>query len=495
MSWLVILPIAIPLATTALSVAVRGNARAQLKLGIGGGLILLLFSLALLAAVAEQNILVTQVGGWPAPFGITLVADRFSAIMVGVAAFLGLGALVYSVAERNDERAKGGHFAVTHALLAGANGAFLTGDLFNLYVWFEVLIMSSFVLLTLGKGKIQIAGAVPYVAMNLVSSALFLSAVGLLYGITGALNLAELSQRVTQSGEPVALYGAAALLFVAFGLKSAIFPLFFWLPASYHTPPVAVSALFSGLMTKVGVYATIRVFSLVFASRMSEPAQPYLLIIAGATMLTGVLGAVSQFEVRKLLSFHIISQIGYMIMGLALFTKMALGGAIFFILHNIVVKSTLFFVAGTMKMAGGSFDLKKLGGLYHRSPLLSMLFLVPALSLAGFPPLTGFWGKLALIKAGLDLESYAIVLVSIVTSVLTTFSMLKIWNEGFWKESASEVRPKRVPTAALLPICALVALMLIISFVPGAFMNFSFMAAEELINRNAYLAAVLEKLE
>jgi multicomponent Na+:H+ antiporter subunit D len=289
----------------------------------------------------------------------------------------------------------------------------------------------------------------------------------------------------------------AMLFMVAFGIKAAVFPLFFWLPASYHTPPVPVSALFAGLLTKVGVYALIRVFTLIFVHDTGF-THTLLLVIAGLTMVTGVLGAVAQGEFRRVLSFHIISQIGYMVMGLALFTPLALAGSVFYIAHHIIVKTNLFLVSGVVKRLHGTLELKKLGGLYQSMPLLALLFLVPALSLAGIPPLSGFFAKLSLVLAGLEKGEYFIVAVSLAVSLLTIFSMMKLWNEAFWKPLPENEEISRHPITKqewiflVAPIAVLAAVTVAIGLGASPIFELALRAGEQLMNPSAYIQAVLE---
>jgi multicomponent Na+:H+ antiporter subunit D len=383
---------------------------------------------------------------------------------------------------------------VMQMLVLGVNGAFLTGDIFNLYVWFEVLLISSFALLTLGRSRAQIAGAIPYVVLNLVGSTLFLAAVGLLYGNTGTLNFAHLSVKLSDPGLREIAQSISMLLLVAFGLKAAVFPLFFWLPPSYPTPPVAISALFAGLLTKVGVYALIRVHTLIFPHPLGE-ANYLLLVISGITMLTGVLGAVAQNEFRRILSFHIVSQIGYMTLGLAFNTRLGIAASILYIVHHIIVKANLFFVSGVVQRIGGSFSLQKLGGLYRHHPQLSVLFLIPALSLAGVPPLSGFWGKFFLAHAGMEAGHYTLVAVLLVVGLLTTYSMTKIWNEAFWKPIPQGEKLASLRTSEkwhlLTPIFAFSGITLAIGFFTEPFAELALRAADELIDRNNYIQAVL----
>jgi multicomponent Na+:H+ antiporter subunit D len=377
-------------------------------------------------------------------------------------------------------------------------GAFLTGDLFNLYVWFEVMLMASFGLLVLGQEKRQLDGGVKYVMINLFATLLFISGVGLLYGMTGTLNLADLHLAVQELDNEALLAAVAAIFMTAFGIKAGIFPLFFWLPVSYHTPPAAVSAILAGLLTKVGVYALIRLFSLVFIFDVAH-THGLLLGAAIATMVTGVLGAAAFSEFRRILSFHIISQVGYMVLGLALFTPLALAGSVFYLLHHMIVKANLFLISGLSARISGSYELGRLGGLYRSHRFVSFLFFIPAFSLAGFPPLSGFWAKLILVRAGLETGAYVAAAAAVIVGLLTAYSMSKIWGEAFWKPSPGSPAPGETPGAAhpldmwmLLPVAGLAGLTLIIGLMPGPFLEIAERAAHELTHPKMYVNAVLE---
>ncbi|MEM6376560.1 MAG: proton-conducting transporter membrane subunit, partial [Pseudomonadota bacterium] len=377
----------------------------------------------------------------------------------------------------------------------GVVGAFITGDLFNLYVWFEVMLISSFGLLVLGGRAEQIDGGVKYVALNLVSTIMFLSGIGLIYGMTGTLNLADLASAVDQA-DPDLLTVVAILFMIAFGVKAALFPLFFWLPASYHTPAFAVSAVFAGLLTKVGVYALLRMFTLVF-DHDTAFTHTILLWVAALTMVTGVLGAAAQTDMRKILSFHIVSQIGYMIMGLALLTPLALVGAVFYLVHHIIVKANLFLIAGVAQRLTGSTELGQIGGLYKSAPLLAILFFIPAFSLAGFPPLSGFWAKFLLVKAALDVEGWIIAAVALVVGLLTIYSMTKIWAAAFWEPHPDGLAPAlsrlsaRERGALLWPVAGLAVMTIAIGLSPEPFVAFAQQSAAQLLDPQAYIAAVL----
>jgi len=491
-------PILIPLATAILCLALRHHARTANLVSLAGAVALLAASIVLLTRVLDAGPVAAQMGGWMAPIGITLVADLLSAAMVLITGIVAVAVVVYGFGEITPGEAKRGHHTLVHALLGGVCGAFLTGDLFNLYVWFEVMLISSFGLLVLGGGKAQIDGAVKYVGLNLIATLAFLTGVGLLYGATGTLNMADLSLTVPQRQDEIAILGAAAMLLFAFGAKAAMFPAFFWLPAAYHTPSVTTSALFSALLTKVGVYALLRVFTLVFEA--DHPGiQAVLLVGACLTMAVGVLGAAAQNGIRRILSFHIISQIGYMVVGLAIYTPLALVGGIFYLFHHIVVKANLFLIGGLIARLTGSEDLDRIGGLWARRPWFGVLFLIPALSLAGIPPLSGFWAKLLIIQASLEAEHYIVAAVALVVGLLTIFSMSKIWLEAFWKPHPAEqsggpaVAPlSGLTTAALMtPALALAAITIVIGLMPGPFFDAAEVAAAQLLTTDAYVRAVL----
>lgn len=500
MNSLVLWPVLIPFITAVLALLVRRRPLFQSVLGVLGATGLLVVAIWLLITVWNDGIQVLQIGDWPAPFGITLVADLLSATMVVLTGLTGFAVAIYSLVSMDQRREAFGYYPLLQILLMGVCGAFLTGDIFNLYVWFEVMLIASFVLLTLGGERGQIEGGFKYVTLNLLSSALFLTAIGILYGLTGTLNMAALAQGIKMAPYPGLVSTVSMLFLIAFGIKAAAFPLFFWLPASYHTPPAAVSAIFSGLLTKVGVYAMIRVFTLIFTQDVGY-THTIILVMAGLTMLSGVLGAVAQSEFRRILSFHIVSQIGYMLMGLGLFTPLAVAGSVFYIMHHIIVKTNLFLLSGVSYHLNNTYELKKSGGLYASFPIVATLFLISAFSLAGLPPFSGFFAKLVLLRAGLEIEQYAIVIVSLVVSVLTLFSMTKIWAEAFWKpvpqvnlskEDGSYVQQgQSVPRTMLLPILGLAILTVLIGIAAEPTFALATRAAEQLLNPTEYISRVL----
>ncbi len=431
MTELLPLAIVVPLGGAAVSLlAIRVRA-AQRIVAIVCAVATTVIAVAILIDVDRSGSRSTPMGGWPAPIAINLVADRFSALMLTIGATMLLAVLLFAIGQRaDDERSRWYHPAYL-ALTAGVSGAFLAGDLFNMFVFFEVLLVSSYVLLTLEGNDAQIRSGTTYVVLNVVESMVLVTGVALIFAATGTLNMAELPERLAALPSGVRL-GLNLLLLIAFGLKAAVFPLFSWLPDSYPAAPSPVSAVFAGLLTKIGIYAIVRTQTLLFPGTN----RTLLLVIAGLTMAIGVFGAIAQADIKRIVSFHIVSQIGYMVLGVALGGTAAIAATIFYMLHHIPVKTSLFLVEGIVERETGSSTLDRLSGLAHRSGPLAALFLIPALSLAGIPPLSGFVAKLGIVSVGLDQGSWWVILVALAVSLMTLVSMLKIWNGAFWGEPA-----------------------------------------------------------
>ncbi len=492
MNVLVPLPVVLPLLAAALSLAAYGRTTLQRAIGLVTMTATCAASATLLTLVIRDGPMSADLGGWGPSIGIVLVADLFAVVMLAVSSAMVLAVLVYAIGSP----ATGDSAALFHpvylVLAAGVSASFLTGDLFNLFVAFEVMLSASYVLMTLGGRAEQVRSGMTYVVVSLLASTLFITAVALVYAATGTVNLAELAVRMPDL-PPFVRDSLGLLLLVVFGIKAAIFPLFFWLPDSYPTAPTPVTAIFAGLLTKVGVYAIIRTQMLLF---QSDGPSPLLLSIAGATMLVGVLGAIAQDDIKRILSFHIVSQIGYMILGLGLFTVAGLAASIFYIVHHIIVKTTLFLVGGIVEQATGTGALRRLSGVATRMPVTAVLFLVPALSLAGLPPFSGFVAKLGLVEAGLAEHRHVIIGVSLLVSLLTLFSMTKIWGGAFWgtADEAAFVNaaPNRsgAPALMIAPTAVLVAASLAVALAAGPLYGVAESAAESLIDAGAYVRLV-----
>lgn len=494
MSNILFLPIFISLLAGALTLSFWRSIRWQKRITLVAATVYLIVAVVLLREVMQEGYIVLQMGNWAAPFGISLVADVLSATMIMLTGIVGFVAALYSMASVPNEHIRFGYFSLLQLLLAGVSGAFLTGDIFNLFVWFEVMLLASFGLLTLGGERNQMEGAIKYVTINLFSSAIFLSAIGLLYGTAGTLNIADLSVKLAGVEEQGLVNVLALMFMVSFGIKAGAFPLFFWLPASYHTPLVAVSAVFAGLLTKVGVYALYRFFSVIFIGDI-QYTHTIILWLGILTMLTGVLGAAAQFEFRRILSFHIISQIGYMLIAFAIFTPLAIIGGVFYIAHHIIVKTNLFLISGLTYQLSGTHELKAMGGFYRQRPWLALVFLIPALSLAGLPPLSGFFAKYIVIKAGVEAGSWWAVGFGLLVGLLTLFSMIKIWAEVFWKRPPETDPPidlsGKLSPWMLAPVILLSAMTVGIGLFGEPLYQLAEVAASQLLNPQGYIDAVL----
>jgi len=493
--FLIILPVIIHFFTGAVLIATMKSRDISRTISLASAFLLLVSSLILFAVVWLSGIKVLYVGSWKAPFGISFIADIFSVSMLVMTAVMLILVTIYSFASIDSGREKYGFWVFLQFMIMGVCGSFLTGDIFNLFVWFEVMLMSSFVLIALGNEKFQLEGAVKYVTINVISSVLFLSAVGILYGLTGSLNMADLSGKIKLVENKYLINIAALFFLTSFGIKAAIFPLFFWLPASYPTPPIPVTSIFSALLTKVGVFALIRIFTIVFIHNVPF-THGILLALAGLTMVTGVLGAAAQFEFRRILAFHIVSQIGYLLLGLGLFTLNGLAATVFFFFHIMLAKTNLFFISGIVNRIYGSYDLNRLGGIYKNHPFISIMFMISAGSLAGIPPFPGFWAKLFVIKAAFESHYYFIGAVAILVSILTLYSMLKIWNEAFWKNIEHPDTKEEKLTNKFgwyVPVIIVSVLMILISVFPEHVYIISQKASEQILNSAVYIKNVIGK--
>ncbi|MCC5918272.1 MAG: Na+/H+ antiporter subunit D [Cryomorphaceae bacterium] len=498
-----ILPILLPLLSAVVLMFFWSKPRNQRVLSVIGHGLTLMASYYLAQKTFTGEIFSVQAGNWSAPFGITFVADALSGMLVLLASLAAFAVSIFSAASIGNGRASFGYFPILQFLLMGLNGSFLAGDIFNLYVWFEVIIISSFVLITLGGEKAQLEGAVKYVTLNLLASVIFLTGIAVLYGIMGSLNLADLAVKISASPDKGLINTAAILFLVGFGIKSAIFPMYFWLPASYHTPPAAVSAIFGGLLTKVGVYALIRVFSLLF---IEDPfIRDVFIVLAVLSMITGAVGAIGQQNIRKVFSYLIISHIGFMIAGLGMYSTLALMGAVFYLFHDILVKTNVFLISGVIFKMRGSFRLENLGGLYNKFPLISIVFAIVMFSLVGTPPLSGFWPKLYLLQSSFTEGELWIFGAILLASFLTLIAIVKVWLAAFWKKPVeNKIAMERIvwhqlipieKFLILLPILILTTATLYIGFYAENISDICKLIAEQIQDKSGYIEAVMPQIE
>ncbi|MEU7845709.1 Na+/H+ antiporter subunit D [Micromonospora sp. NPDC049114] len=496
MSRLLPLPVVVPLLGAALTLLLAGRPRVQRTVSVLCLTVTSTVAVVLLVQAYRHGPVVLAVGGWPPPVGIVLVADQLAALMLVVSSAVTLCVLLYSIGQGRSETSESAPVVIFHptylVLTAGVTNAFLAGDLFNLFVGFEILLAASFVLITLGGTEARIRTGSTYVVVSILSSLIFLTAVGLVYAATGTLNMAQLAQRLDDLPDNVRVTLQLTLL-LAFAVKAAVFPLSAWLPDSYPTAPAPVTAVFAGLLTKVGVYAIIRTETLLFPGGQ---VNDLLMVVAGLTMVVGILGAVAQSDMKRLFSFTLVSHIGYMIFGVALSTAAGLAGAIFYVVHHITIQTTLFLVAGLVEERAGSTDLRRLGGLARMAPLLGVLFFVPAMNLAGVPPFSGFLGKLGLLQAGVAAGGalpLTLVAAGTLTSLLTLYVASRVWNIAFWRapRTVTSEPSVRLPTMTVGATVALVVFGLALTVLAGPLFDVTADAATDLLSRTPYVRAVL----
>lgn len=451
-------------------------------------------ALWILFLVDQKNYLVTHLSGWPAPFAITLAIDLFSALMLAISALVSFAVVLYSKEVVEKISANRFYYPLIFFLMVGVNGAFIAGDLFNMYVCFEIMLISSFSLLTFSQDKKNYVGMFKYMTMSLMASLFFLMAAGLIYGTTGALNFAHLSLKFSQIAyQTPSVLVALTLLLISFGIKSAAFPLYHWLPAAYPKAISPLAALFAGLLTKVGIYAMIRI-GVVMAPSQFVFYQNIILTVAGFTMLTGVFAAATQYYMKRILSYHIISQVGYMIMGFALLTQSALAATSYYLIHHILAKANLFFIQGIIEKKSGTDNLLKQGGILRQYPRLAVLFLVSAMALAGLPPFSGFFAKFLVIQNSFGTGHWVVAIVALFTGLATLYSMTKIWNETFLKTAPTGNKTKSVPVPFMYAAVTLLATLTILMGVgfPWLYPLFE-KAGTQLMRPDLYIQAVLGK--
>ena len=492
--WVIALPLVLALLGAALLLMLRKTSTLSFMFALLIVVGIIACETSLLLRVAGAGPVSMTMGKWLPPFGISFTVDMLGAGFALAAAVVTLIVLLYAEGDRPPETAGDGFHSLVLLLLAGVTGSFLTGDLFNLYVWFEVMLIASFGLIVIGGRPIQLDGAVKYGFLNFLATTIFLAALGLLYGLLGTLNMADIL-RVASQANPAAMTGVAALLLLAFGMKAAAFPVNAWLPASYHTPPAVVSALLAGLLTKVGIYALLRAL-VVLLPVSRELLEPVLATIAIATLLLGPLGAVAETNLRRAIGFVVIGGIGAVLAGIAMPSLSGVSGAALYIFHAMLTMTALYLVAGLIEKRTGETDTRRMGGLYAANTPISILFLVLVLAAAGVPPFLGFWPKLLLLQAGLaesDWLGGLMVGALLVNAVLTLIAGSRLWGHIFWRPgpaSLPEESIRSVRDARLVATGLLVALIVAAGLWPNALFEAVQIGAADIVDPGRYIAAV-----
>src|SRR5690625_3447224 len=369
--------------------------------------------------------IILETGSWPAPYGIIFVADPLSILLVLTTTILSAACIFIAPKLVSDEKETHYFYTFTFLLISGVSGAFLTGDLFNLFVFFEVLLMASYGLIVLGGNKVQLRESLKYVLINLFSSVIFVTAVAFIYAIVGTVNMAHIAERVQEVEQQGILTTIAIVLFFVFATKAALFPLYYWMPRSYVVPNPVISALFGALLTKVGIYSIIRIFTLIFSMEHIYTKNLFL-IIAGLSMLFGVIGALSTNDVKLIIAYNVIPSIGFILFGLAIFNEASLSGSVYYLVHDMLIKAALFLIVGVIVYVAGTSDLKKMGGLIHQYPYLGWALYFAAFILAGIPPFSGFIGKILLLQGSFEAEHIPLIIIGLLTSLLILYSVTKI---------------------------------------------------------------------
>lgn len=492
--WLIILPPALMITAGALVMMVRHRIHLHARIAIPALVLLVLVDAALLWKVAAQGPVTMMMGRWLPPFGIAFTVDLFGALMCLAAGIVALAAGIAALKDINDSGRRYGFFPFLLLLMAGVSGAFLTGDIFNLYVWFEVLLISSFGLLILGSEREQIDGAMKYAVLNLIGTTLFLISVGYLYAIFGTLNMADITLKAREiEGAP--LMTLSALFVLAFAMKAAAFPVNFWLPASYHTPRITVSALFGGLLTKVGIYALMRIMVMLFPLQREELSF-VIGVLAALTLVVAALGMLAQDDMRRLAGYAVIVGIGNMLAGIAVGTVAGISGALLYALHSIVAMTALYLVVGRAAALTGSFSLTASGGIYRVAPGFAFASLALFLAVAGLPPFSGLWPKIMLVKASLDIGAWWLAGTILLSGFLTTVALGRVFLFVYWRPQASaEGRGGAGAMPAedrqmVWPLYGLIAIVTVFGLLPEGPLSLSQMAAEGLLQPVAYIQSV-----
>jgi len=488
-----ILPIILPFFFAILLLFFRDRILVQRLLTLFGLIVSLIAALVLMGKVKADGVQAFTLGSWPAPFGISMVSDMTSVLLVTTSIVITLFVVIFSFTAIGEGREKNYYYPAVLFMLVGVNGAFTTGDIFNLFVFFEVFLMASYVLIVLGNEKNQLSESIKYMLVNVISSALFVITIAFLYSVIGTLNMADISAKVTEVGQPGIISVIAVLFLLVFGIKGAIFPLYFWLPGSYAAPPMPVLALFGALLTKVGVYAIIRTYTLFFVQDTAF-LHGILIALSLITIIAGCIGALAYFDVKHIMIYNIIIAVGVILFGVAQMNENGMTGAIFYIIHDMIIKGALFILIGIIIAVTGTTNLRKMGGLMKTHASLGWMYLIAAFGLAGIPPLSGFAGKLLILKGAFEAENIVGAIIILASSLIVLLSVIRIFVYAFWG------KPIKLPTTnrmsynkMMIPAVMLVIVSIVYGIGTEWLMPYMTDASEVLLKPSIYIDAVLKE--
>jgi multicomponent Na+:H+ antiporter subunit D len=446
----------------------------------------------LLLQVEREGIQTVTFGNWPAPFGITMVADSVSSLLVLTTAVLVFFIVWFGFGMIGKPREQHFYYPGILMITTGVSGAFTTGDIFNLFVFFEVLLIASYLLIVLGGERLQLRESFKYILINVISSALFVITVAFLYSVVGTLNMADISEKIKDINQPGIVTTIAVLFLMVFGLKAAIFPLYFWLPSSYAAAPIPVLALFGALLTKVGIYAITRTYTLFFVHDLSYTHE-LLIILAIVTVVVGSIGALAHFDLKQIIIYNIVIAVGVILFAVAQLNEVALMGAMFYLVHDMIIKAALFMLIGIVIFITGTSNLRKMGGLMKTYPALGWFYLIAAFGLVGIPPLSGFVGKLLIIQGGFASGNMVGTIIVLGSSLVVLLSAIRIFIYAFWGEPQPIKQVERASYVKLfIPTVILVLLSVVYGVGAEWIMPFMEDAANVLANPSVYVEAVLK---
>ena len=490
---LLLLPIILPFFFAIILLFFKENIRIQRSLTLFGLAVSLIASFFLLIKVKTDGIQAITLGSWPAPFGISMVSDMLSALLVTTSILITLFVVIYSFTAIGKERERFYYYPAVLFMLTGINGAFTTGDIFNMFVFFEVLLIASYVLIVLGGEKKQLRESIKYILVNVISSALFVIAIAFIYSVVGTLNMADISVKIAEVGQPGILTVIAVLFLLVFGIKGAIFPLYFWLPGSYAAPPIPVLALFGALLTKVGLYAITRTYTLFFIHDMAFTHE-LLLVLSLLTIIAGCIGALAYFDLKHIMIYNIIIAIGVILFGVAQMNESGMSGAMFYLIHDMIIKGALFLLIGIIIAITGTSNLRKMGGLMKTHAPLGWIYLIAAFGLAGIPPLSGFAGKLLIVKGAFEAGNAWGAMIILGSSLIVLLSVIRIFIYAFWGEPV-ELPKTNHRSYRNMMIPAVVLVVISIAYGVGTEWLVPYMtdASEVLLKPSLYIDAVLKE--
>lgn len=491
MSNMIVLPLIVPVITAILLVFLRDNVFLQRIISLVTLSFVAFISVILLLEIQKQGVMRIDFSGWAPPFGILFVADSFAMLLVLVANIVSAICLLYAFFTIGKSFEKMYFYPFALLMVAGVNGSFLTGDIFNLFVCFEVMLLASYALISLGGEKVQLREALKYVLINIVASWIFLVALAFLYGTVGTLNMAHISVRVMELGADPLITTVALIFLIVFSLKAGLL-LFFWLPGSYSAPPTAIAALFAALLTKVGIYALVRTFTLLFPNN-TEVTHMILGIMAGLTIIAGCMGALAGRDVRTIASYNVLIGVGFIVAGLAIGTESALQGVTYYLMHDMVAKAMLFLAVGMMMYVTGETVIDKMSGLIRNYPLFGWLFFIVMCSLAGIPPLSGFLGKVLIGQGAIEGGNFVLLGLGFLSSLIVLYSLLRIFLSSFFGETIISLEDEKpLPKRMVLPLTLLAACTIALGIGAEWMAPYVTDAAETLYTPSIYIDAVLD---